>query len=95
MANFLFDSKQKPHIEASEISSWFGIAKGTGLGKSKQIRDLMKTSYFDKKWTPPSRMGKSPLMWMIQVDGLVVDARSCPREIQEEAFRKGLIPYLP
>ena len=32
---------------------------------------------------------------MIEVDGLVMDARRLRREIQEEAFRKGLIPYLP
>ena len=27
--------------------------------------------------------------------GLIIDARQVPREIQEEAFRRGLIPYLP
>jgi hypothetical protein len=32
---------------------------------------------------------------LIQVDGLIVDARSMSFEIQEEAFRRGLIPYLP
>ena len=29
------------------------------------------------------------------INGLVVDAREAPREIQEEALRGGLIPYLP
>jgi hypothetical protein len=29
------------------------------------------------------------------VNGLIVDARYVPRQIQEEAFRKGLIPYIP
>jgi len=95
MVNFLFDSKQKPHIKASEIYSWFGIAESTGSGKSKQIRDLMKMNYFDTKWTLPSKMENNPLVWMIQVNGLVVDARYCPREIQEEAYKKGLIPYMP
>ena len=32
---------------------------------------------------------------MIQVNGLIVDARHLPRDIQEEASRKGLIPYIP
>jgi hypothetical protein len=40
-------------------------------------------------------MDDNPLAWMIQVNGLVADARRLPREIQEEAFRKGLIPYIP
>jgi hypothetical protein len=35
------------------------------------------------------------MAWMIEVNGLVVDARRLPREIQEEAFRKGLIPSIP
>ncbi len=32
---------------------------------------------------------------MIQVNGFTLDARYLNREIQEEAFRKGLIPYIP
>jgi hypothetical protein len=40
-------------------------------------------------------MGQNPMAWMIQVNGLITDARREPREIQEEAFRKGLIPYIP
>ena len=55
----------------------------------------MKMNYFDTKWTLPSRMESNPLVWMIPVNGLVIDVRHCPREIQEEAYRKGLIPYLP
>ena len=35
------------------------------------------------------------MAWMIQVNGFVVDARRLKREVQEEAFRKGLIPYIP
>ena len=32
---------------------------------------------------------------MIEVDGMTVDAHWLPREIQELAFEKGLIPYVP
>ena len=35
------------------------------------------------------------MVWMIEVNGFVVDARHLRREIQEEAYRKGLIPYVP
>ena len=38
---------------------------------------------------------QNPLAWMIQVNGLIADARRLPREVQEEALRKGLIPYIP
>jgi hypothetical protein len=43
----------------------------------------------------PSKLDRNPLAWMIMVNGFIVDARSMPREVQEIAYRKGLIPYLP
>jgi hypothetical protein len=35
------------------------------------------------------------MAWYITVNGFIMDARSAPREIQEVAFAKGLIPYIP
>ena len=32
---------------------------------------------------------------MIEIDGIVMDARWVPREIQEIAYRKGFFPYMP
>ena len=29
------------------------------------------------------------------VDGMIVDIRRMPRELQQAAFAKGLIPYVP
>ncbi len=63
--------------------------------KSKQIRDLLDMYQMDPKWTLPSKIGDNMLVWMIQVNGFIMDARYAPREIQEEAYRKGLIPYIP
>jgi hypothetical protein len=42
-----------------------------------------------------SLVAKNPLVWMAQVNGLMVDLRNMPREVQEIAFVKGLIPYIP
>ena len=63
--------------------------------KSKQIRDLLKITQFDLNWTLPSKIEDRPLAWMISINGFIADARHLPLEIQEEAFRKGLIPYIP
>jgi hypothetical protein len=93
--NFLFDSSQKPYVPASQISGYFGLSTSTMQAKSKQIRDLLDMYQMDPNWTVPSMIGSNPLVWMIQVNGLIIDARHAPREIQEEAFRKGLIPYIP
>ena len=35
------------------------------------------------------------MVWMIEIDGIVMDARWVPREIQEIAYRKGFFPYMP
>jgi len=32
---------------------------------------------------------------MIQINGLIVDVRELPQDIQQEAYRLGLIPYVP
>jgi len=40
-------------------------------------------------------MEDNPLAWMMMVDGFVVGVRQMPHDIQEVAYEKGLIPYLP
>jgi hypothetical protein len=49
----------------------------------------------DPAWTLPSKIRDNPLAWMIEVNGFAIDARSAPPEIQHEAYRRGLIPFLP
>jgi len=93
--NFLGDPTQPHHMKMTDIDRGFGISEATGSAKAKAIRDLRKIHPLDPEWTLPSRMDENPMAWMIQVNGLIVDARQMPREIQEEAFRRGLIPYIP
>lgn len=93
--NFLGDPSQTPHMKTAAIDQGFGISEATGHAKSKAIRDLLHLHPLDTEWTLPSKIEQNPLAWIIQVNGLPVDARRMPREIQEEAYRKGLIPYLP
>jgi hypothetical protein len=95
MVNFLFDSSQTPHIAASQIWEYFKLSSSTMQAKSKQIRDLLDMYPMDPKWSIPSMVDKNPLIWMIEVNGLIIDVRHAPKEIQEVAFHKGLIPYIP
>jgi Domain of unknown function (DUF6398) len=82
-------------MKPTEIDKAFGISQATGQAKSKTIRDLLKIRSFDPHWTLPSQMDRNPMAWMIEFNGFILDARYLKREIQEEAFRKGLIPYIP
>ena len=93
--NFLFDKSQTPHLGAKELCKRMGVSQGTASGKSTQIMDMLNIVQFHPEWTLPSLMDENPLAWMISVNGFIMDARHAPREIQEEAYRLGLIPYLP
>ncbi len=93
--NFLFDKSQSPHMCSDELCAWFCVATSTGGNKAKQIREMFNMFPFDEKWTLSSIVEKDPMRWMISVDGFIVDARYLPRAIQEEAYQKGLIPYVP
>jgi hypothetical protein len=93
--NFLDDKTQQPHMKMAEVDHAFGVSTGTGQGRSKAIRDMLKMRPFDPEWTLPSRMDRNPVAWLIQVNGMLVDARYLPREIQEQALQRGLIPYIP
>ena len=72
-----------------------GVASSTGQGKSKQIRQWLKIHPFSFQWGLPSKFDSNPLIWMLTVNGMVVDVRHLPIEVQEVAYQKGLIPYVP
>ena len=93
--NFLFDKSQMPFMRADDLCSHFGLSASTGSAKSTAIRTLLKSGQADPQWTLPSQLANNAMAWLIKVNGFVVDARHAPREVQEEAFRRGLIPYLP
>jgi hypothetical protein len=93
--NFLFNKSQVPHLRTDELCNWFGLSKNTGGSKASQIKQALKIKWWDPKWTLPSQIENHPMVWMVTVNGLIVDARHLPRPLQEEAYRKGLIPYLP
>ena len=93
--NFLFDASQKPHVPARQIAGYFDISMSTMQAKSKQIRDLLDMYQLAPDWTLPSKVDANPLIWMLKVNGLFMDVRYAPRAVQEEAFYKGLIPYIP
>lgn len=95
MVNFLFDPSQTPHMKSAELYKGFGVGASTGQAKSKQVRDSLDMMQMDPDWCIPSLLDRNPLAWIITVNGLPIDVRNAPREVQEIAYQKGLIPYLP
>jgi len=93
--NFLHDRSQTPHMRLGDIDAGFGISESSGAAKLAVIRKMLKIHPLDPNWTLPSRLEDNPLVWMLEVNGLMLDVRHAPREVQEIAFNKGLIPYIP
>jgi hypothetical protein len=93
--NFLADRTTTPCMGMEALCAAFGVSKGTGSSRSKQIMDLLRVTLMDPNWTLPSRLDDNPMVWMLTVNGFPVDIRYMPIEVQEEAFHRGLIPYIP
>ena len=49
----------------------------------------------DPTWMLKGIVDQNPLVWMAEVNGLLVDVRDMPREVQVIAYEKGMIPYIP
>ena len=93
--NFLFDKTQTPHLRADELCSIMGVSQSTASAKSSKIMDTLDIMQMDPEWWLPSRLDKNPIVWMVEINGYLVDLRRAPREIQEQAYRLGIIPYIP
>jgi len=94
-ANILDDPKGSPYMKLIVIDPKFGLANSTGQGKSMAIKRMFGIGRLDPDWTLPSRLGINPVVWKVWVNDELVDIRQKSREEQEEAFRNGLIPYIP
>jgi hypothetical protein len=93
--NFLQDPGLFPHMMSAQVAEGFGVSHGTMTAKSKIIRDELELIQLDPDWCTPAMLKDNPLVWMLEVNGIVMDIRSAPRGAQEEAYRLGLIPFIP
>jgi len=94
-SNFIFDKSQSINMTAGDITGWFGISKNTAGGKATEIKNLLNLSYFNTEFSLKSLIDGNPMIWYLKVNGYLVDIRQMPRGAQEEACRKGMIPYIP
>ena len=93
--NFLTDPENPPSLQSSDIATGFGVSVGTMQGKARTIRETLDLIQLEPQFCLASLIDKNPLVWLIKVNGVIVDLRSAPRELQEAALRQGLIPYIP
>ena len=94
-ANFLFDRSQPIHLTSDELATLTGVPKTTMANKARRICDLVDLGPLDFEFSRRDLLERNPLAWLVEVDGIPVDARWLPPELQAEARRRGLIPDLP
>ena len=82
-------------MTTADLCAAFEVGESTVHAKARAIEKAIGTRPLDPQWTLPSLVEKNPLVWMAEVNGLLVDLRDMAREIQEIAFEDGLIPYIP
>jgi hypothetical protein len=93
--NFLSDKATKPYMTTAEICTACGVGQSTASAKARVISDALNTHRMDPTWMLRSIVDRNPLVWMAEVNGMLVDLRDMPREVQVIAYEKGMIPYIP
>ncbi len=93
--NFLSDKASEPCLTMAEVYTAFGVSQSTASSKARIISDNLKVGMMDPAWTLSSLMDLNPLVWLVSLDGVLVDLREMPRELQVMAHEQGIIPYVP
>jgi hypothetical protein len=93
--NFGFDRSQSVRTSADSVAAGFQVAKSTASAKATQIEKLLGLRVFEPDLLRADVVGDHPLAWVVEVDGVVVDARLLPVELQRLAREHGLIPFVP
>jgi hypothetical protein len=93
--NFLGDPAQPHHMTAEDMAKGVGVSEATLMNRAKVIRQGLDLSRMDPRWSTKGILDHNPLVWMVEINGLPYDIRQAPRHVQEEAVRRGIIPYLP
>jgi hypothetical protein len=96
MVNSLDDKSFEPVMSGNQVAAAFGVSVATMQAKSREIREGLDIRQFDPEWTLPSLYDKNPMAWIVETkDGLLLDIRHLPRDQQQLAFERGMIPYVP
>jgi Domain of unknown function (DUF6398) len=92
--NFLFDPTQTPHMTAKQLAKRLGVVQTTMANKAGLINRTLGILIFEPELTRIAMLEQHPMAWIVEIDGLLIDARTLPPEIQDEARQRGLIPDL-
>src|SRR5712692_2252904 len=73
--NFLGDPSFPPHMTTAELCAEFQVGESTVHAKARAIENALGIGPFDPQWMLRSLAERNPLVWMAEVNGLLVDLR--------------------
>jgi hypothetical protein len=93
--NHLGGGEGQSFSSLGEVCDLLGIGRSTGTAKGGEVIAALKIRPLDTKWLHPDVLTDDPRAWLIEASGMIVDARHLPPDVQQQAFRLGLIPFVP
>jgi hypothetical protein len=80
-------------MRGEDLAAIVGAATSTLTAKAKEVRNLVRMRQgIDPDYICPSRLADAPGVWLLSMDGFIVDARHLEPDIQDELHRRKLIP---
>jgi hypothetical protein len=95
--NFLTSDPSQPYyMKPDDMARALGVSPATMAAKAKVIRQGLDLNRMDPRWCVRGMLKDNPYVWLVQDrQGMIHDLRQAPREVQEEAYRRGMIPFIP
>ena len=87
--NFLSDRSFQPTMTGKELAAACGVSEATMQARCRDIRDGLDIQQLDPRWTLPSRIGDNPMTWMFETNGIILDFRDAPRDVQADGVFVG------
>ena len=87
--NFLGDKSFSPYMTTADLCAAFEAGQSTVHAKARVIEEMLGTRPLDPRWTLPSLVERNPLVWMAEVNGLLVDLRDMPRDVRKLHSQRG------
>src|ERR687884_2234968 len=75
--NFLTDPSTQPYMTTADLCARFGVGQSTASAKARVISQALDTSRLNPEWSLPSLLDQNPLVWMAEVNGVLVDCVTC------------------
>ena len=77
------------------MADLLGVKQTTMANRGRLIMGTLNIGLMDPEFNRRDILDKNPITWLLEVNGLLVDASQLPESVQVQAWRSGLMPRVP